>query len=75
MGDTLALATLRAATRTVPGQLAVTGWDDSPAAAEAGLSTVAQSLHDQGGRCARLVLGDPPGPEPSWSVVERRTTR
>jgi DNA-binding LacI/PurR family transcriptional regulator len=75
MGDVLALATLRASSREVPAELAVTGWDDSPAAAAAGLTTVAQSLHDQGRRCARLVLGDPPGPEPSWAVVSRHTTR
>jgi DNA-binding LacI/PurR family transcriptional regulator len=75
MGDGIALPVLRATTRTVPDELAVTGWDDSPAAAPAGLTTVAQSLQDQGRRCARLVVGAPPGPEPSWSVVPRRTTR
>jgi DNA-binding LacI/PurR family transcriptional regulator len=75
MGDVLALATLRATSRAVPDELTVTGWDDSPAAAAAGLTTVAQSLQDQGRRCARLVLGDDPGPEPSWAVVTRHTTR
>jgi DNA-binding LacI/PurR family transcriptional regulator len=75
MGDELALATLRATTRRVPDELAVTGWDDTPAAAAVGLTTVAQSLQDQGRRCARLVVGDPPGAEPSWAVVERSTTR
>jgi hypothetical protein len=75
MSDELALAVLRTATRTVPGQLAVTGWDDTAAAAEAGLTTVAQSLQDQGRRCARLVAGDPPGPAPSWSVIVRSSTR
>jgi len=75
MGDELALATLRATTRRVPDELAVTGWDDSPAAAAAGLTTVAQSLQDQGRRCARLALGDPPGAEPGWEVVRRSSTR
>ncbi|WP_448628297.1 LacI family DNA-binding transcriptional regulator [Geodermatophilus sp. URMC 64] len=75
MGDGVALATLRATTRTVPDELAVTGWDDAPGAAAAGLTTVRQSLQDQGRRCARLVVGDPPGPEPSWEVVTRRSTR
>jgi len=75
MGDGVALAVLRATTRPVPDELAVTGWDDTPAAAAAGLTTVRQSLQDQGRRCARLVVGDPPGPEPSWAVVERATTR
>ncbi|MGY1666753.1 LacI family DNA-binding transcriptional regulator [Geodermatophilus sp. SYSU D00696] len=75
MSDELALAVLRATPLAVPRELAVTGWDDGPGAAAAGLTTVAQSLQDQGRRCARLVLGDPPGPEPSWAVVERRSTR
>jgi DNA-binding LacI/PurR family transcriptional regulator len=75
MSDELALAILRTTTQTVPDQLAVTGWDNTTAAAEAGLTTVAQSLHDQGRRCARLVVGDPPGPEPSWTVVTRDSTR
>ena len=75
MGDELALATLRATTRRVPDELAVTGWDDSPAAAAAELTTVAQSLQDQGRRCARLALGDPPGAEPGWEVVRRSSTR
>ncbi|MGY1717513.1 LacI family DNA-binding transcriptional regulator [Blastococcus sp. SYSU DS0552] len=75
MGDQLALAVLRATARAVPGQLAVTGWDDSPGAAAAGLTTVRQSLQDQGRRCARLLVGDAPGPEPTWTVVERTTTR
>jgi DNA-binding LacI/PurR family transcriptional regulator len=75
MGDEVALAVLRATERAVPAELAVTGWDDSPGAGEAGLTTVAQSLRDQGERCARLLVGDPPGPEPSWTVVSRRSTR
>jgi DNA-binding LacI/PurR family transcriptional regulator len=75
MSDQLALAALRATAQAVPGQLAITGWDDTAAAAEAGLTTVAQSLQDQGRRCARLVVGDPPGPEPSWTVITRSSTR
>lgn len=75
MSDELAIAVLRATTRTVPGELAITGWDDTAGAAAAGLTTVAQSLRDQGRRCARLVVGDPPGPAPSWAVVTRASTR
>jgi DNA-binding LacI/PurR family transcriptional regulator len=75
MSDELALAALRTATRTVPDQLAITGWDDTAAAAEAGLTTVTQSLQQQGRRCARLVVGDPPGPEPTWTVITRGSTR
>ena len=81
MSDELALGALRAAARAglaVPGDVAVTGWDDTDAAAPAGLSTVRQSLRDQGRRCAHIALGhdlpaglDPPG----WEVVERTSTR
>lgn len=81
MSDELALGALRAAEQAgvaVPTTLAITGWDDTPAAAPAGLSTVAQSLHDQGIRCAHRALGhpDPAGDTPpAWHIVPRRTTR
>jgi DNA-binding LacI/PurR family transcriptional regulator len=81
MSDELALGALRAAARagrTVPGAVAITGWDDSAAAEHAGLTTVWQSLRDQGRRCARIALGhllpadqDPPG----WRVIQRTSTR
>jgi DNA-binding LacI/PurR family transcriptional regulator len=81
MSDELALGALRAATRAgraVPGGVSITGWDDSDAAAPAGLTTLRQSLRDQGGRCARIALGrelpaaaDPPG----CQVIERTSTR
>jgi len=80
MSDELALGALRAAARNgwdVPGAVAVTGWDDTDAAAPAGLTTVWQSLRDQGERCARIALGRPetaPDP-PAWHVVERASTR
>ncbi|MFI5894557.1 LacI family DNA-binding transcriptional regulator [Actinoplanes sp. NPDC051513] len=80
MSDELALGALIAAAAAglrVPGDLAVTGWDDSAAAAPAGLTTLAQSLRDQGARCARTALGS--GTEPSarddWHLVVRTTTR
>ncbi len=79
MGDGLALGVLRAAAARglqVPDDVAVTGWDDSAAAEPAGLTTVAQSLQDQGERCARLVLGDPTPPSgPTWALIHRNTTR
>ena len=81
MSDELALGALRAAARagrTVPGDVAVTGWDDSGAAAPAGLTTLRQSLRDQGGRCARIALGHhpPPGQDPpGWQVIQRASTR
>jgi DNA-binding LacI/PurR family transcriptional regulator len=82
MSDELALGALRAAERAgiaVPGTLAITGWDDSDAAGPAGLTTLAQSLHDQGVRCAELALGkagqDIREDRARWHVVHRRTTR
>ena len=82
MSDELALGALRAAARagrSVPDAVAVTGWDDSDAAADAGLTTVRQSLRDQGSRCARIALGLPDrsadqGP-PAWHIVQRGSTR
>jgi DNA-binding LacI/PurR family transcriptional regulator len=81
MSDELALGALRAAGGAgiaVPAELSVTGWDDSDAAAAAGLTTVAQSLHDQGHRCAQLALGraspSPGDRRAGWHVVRRRTT-
>jgi DNA-binding LacI/PurR family transcriptional regulator len=70
MSDELALGALLAAREagvTVPDQLAVTGWDDTPAAAPAGLTTVRQDLREQGARCARIALG-----EAEWSAADSR---
>jgi DNA-binding LacI/PurR family transcriptional regulator len=81
MSDELALGALRAAARAglaVPGQVAITGWDDTDAAGPAGLTTVRQSLRDQGRRCAHIALGhpQPAGQEPpAWEVVPRASTR
>jgi DNA-binding LacI/PurR family transcriptional regulator len=82
MSDELALGALRAAARagrSVPQAVAITGWDDSDAAAPAGLTTLRQSLRDQGNRCAHIALGhrEPSagqGP-PSWQVIKRASTR
>ena len=82
MSDELALGALRAAARagrSVPGAVAITGWDDSDAAAPAGLTTLRQSLRDQGHRCARIALGhrEPSAEQdpPSWRVIQRTSTR
>jgi len=82
MSDELALGALSAAARSgrsVPGAVAITGWDDSDAAAHAGLTTLRQSLRDQGKRCARIALGHsrPPAGQdpPSWQVIPRTSTR
>jgi DNA-binding LacI/PurR family transcriptional regulator len=80
MSDELALATLDALAARhlrVPADVAVSGWDDTRAAAAAGLTTVRQSLKDQGMRCARLALGERQGERarPSWQMVRRTSTR
>jgi len=80
MSDELALGALRAiadAGLNVPGDVAVTGWDDSDRAAPAGLTTLAQSLREQGAHCARAALGlrtEAPVRH-RWHVVTRATTR
>jgi DNA-binding LacI/PurR family transcriptional regulator len=66
----------RAAGRAIPGDLAVTGWDDSAVAALLGLTTVAQSLREQGAACAQAALGhEPHSPSAPWSIVHRSSTR
>src|SRR5215207_1696361 len=61
MSDELAIGTLAAARELklrVPPDLSVLGWDDSPSAraSDPALTTIAQSLHDQGRTCARLLI-------------------
>lgn len=82
MSDELALGALRAAEQAgiaVPAALSITGWDDSDAAFAAGLTTLAQSLRDQGIRCAQLALGkatpNPRDDRGDWRVIHRRSTR
>jgi len=79
MGDQLAAGVVRAARaagRAIPDELAVTGWDDAAVAAELGLTTVAQSLREQGAACARAALGEKPAARAaSWSIVRRTSTR
>jgi DNA-binding LacI/PurR family transcriptional regulator len=82
MSDELGLGALRALQQAgiaVPDGTAITGWDDSPAAEPAGLTTLAQSLRDQGRRCAQLALGTttptPDDARAQWRVVPRSTTR
>ena len=67
---------VRAAGLSVPGDVAVTGWDDAAVAARLDLTTVAQSLREQGAECALAALGETPDPHTtSWSVVVRGSTR
>jgi DNA-binding LacI/PurR family transcriptional regulator len=61
MSDELAIGALAAARELaldVPRDLSVLGWDDSPSAraSEPALTTIGQSLYEQGRTCARLLL-------------------
>jgi DNA-binding LacI/PurR family transcriptional regulator len=79
MSDQQAAGVVRAARAVgcvIPDDVALTGWDDSPVAAELGLTTVAQSLREQGAACAQAALGQQPNPHTtSWSIVHRASTR
>jgi DNA-binding LacI/PurR family transcriptional regulator len=79
MSDQLAFAVLGAARRRalhVPDDLAVAGWDDDPEARREGLTTIVQSLFDQGRACALIALGDPaPAREAAWTAAVRTSTR
>jgi len=71
MGDRLALAAVREAT----GPLRVSGWDDSDIARQHGLTTVAQSLREQGAACATAALGGPAADHrAAWRLVRRAST-
>jgi DNA-binding LacI/PurR family transcriptional regulator len=60
----------------IPDDIAITGWDDDPSAAQLGLTTVSQDLRAQGAICARLALGrQTENPHAPWHVVHRTTTR
>jgi len=66
----------RAAGRVIPDDVAVTGWDDAAIAAQLGLTTVRQSLREQGAACAHVALGqEPTRHNASWSIVRRSSTR
>lgn len=71
-----ALAALQAHHRTVPGEVVVTGWDDGGEAAGAGLTTVKQSLYEQGRTCGLIAAGHTVAHAlQDWEIVERSTTR
>jgi DNA-binding LacI/PurR family transcriptional regulator len=87
MSDQLAVGALDAAYELglrVPRDLSVVGWDDSPTAAAARppLTTIGQSLHEQGLTCARLLLAatrDELGPDDlvhlaPWQLITRKST-
>lgn len=79
MSDELALGVLGglgARGLRAPGDVALSGWDDGPAAADHDLTTVAQSLRDQGAACARAALTEErPDFGDAWRIVRRGSTR
>lgn len=79
MSDELAFevaAALKKRDLSIPYDVSISGWDDSPGADAAGLTTVRQSLFEQGQQCARLALSDDNmWQQPAWQVVLRQTTR
>src|SRR3954447_20241847 len=87
MSDELAVGVLAAARELelrVPLDLSVLGWDDSPSAraSEPALTTVGQSLHDQGRTCARLLINATRGETAAddlvhlapWQLITRDST-
>ena len=87
MSDQLAVGALAAARELnlrVPGDLSVVGWDDSAGArsSDPPLTTIRQSLHDQGHTCARLLISATQGEVASdelvhlapWQLVARGST-
>lgn len=78
MSDELALGVLDIIAQRgwrVPGDVSVSGWDDSPAAAQHDLTSVHQSLEEQGTLCALFVLGREGQREtPAWRLIERGST-
>jgi DNA-binding LacI/PurR family transcriptional regulator len=80
--DVFALATLEVAARRglgVPADLSVTGFDDVPQAAIAGLTTVRQPMLEKGRVAGRLLLDESDRPEarrvllPTELIVRRST--
>src|SRR4051794_11394480 len=87
MSDELAVGALAAARELglrVPGDLSVVGWDDLPSAraGDPALTTIAQSLHDQGRTCARLLIAATRGELAAedlvhlapWQLITRAST-
>ena len=71
-----ALDALREGGLRVPEQVSVTGWDDGPLAGVAGVSTVRQSMYEQGRACGTVAAGLNGVERPvSWEIVRRASTR
>jgi DNA-binding LacI/PurR family transcriptional regulator len=81
MSDELAVGVLRAAAErglSVPADLAVAGCDDAPSSrsAQPPLTTIRQSLREQGRLCAKVVLspGTPAPGEQPWELIVRASS-
>ncbi|GAA3559582.1 LacI family DNA-binding transcriptional regulator [Microlunatus spumicola] len=80
LSDVLALGVLEgllAAGVDVPGQVSVCGFDDIPAAAPRGLTTVRQPITERGHEIGRMLLDPDQGPRQVMmpiELVERRTS-
>jgi DNA-binding LacI/PurR family transcriptional regulator len=85
MSDELALGALGGARELglrVPDDLSVVGWDDLPDARASDLTTIGQSLHDQGRTCAQLLIaatrGELAGDDlvhlAPWRLIARAST-
>ncbi|HLR94059.1 MAG TPA: LacI family DNA-binding transcriptional regulator [Jiangellaceae bacterium] len=78
MSDELASGALRAlgaAGLQAPSQVAVTGWDDAEVSRALGITTVAQSMREQGAACAHQVLsGTTVDFSDQWQIIERAST-
>ena len=71
MSDQMALGALQGATRP----LRLSGWDDSELARQHQLTTVAQSMREQGAACAAAALGESgPDHRDAWRLVRRAST-
>jgi DNA-binding LacI/PurR family transcriptional regulator len=72
MSDIVALGVLEAVTErglSVPGDVSVTGFDDTPHAREVGLTTVHQPLRDKGRIAGQLLLDPGERPEPRTRIL------
>jgi DNA-binding LacI/PurR family transcriptional regulator len=73
--DVLALGALTAARErglSIPQDLTITGYDDIPQAAAAGLTTVSQPLVDKGRMAGELYLSQRPGRPPRRRILPTR---
>lgn len=78
MSDELASGAFRAietAGLHVPSDIALTGWDDAESARAQGITSLAQSMREQGAACARYALaGARADFTDQWHIVERAST-